>query len=44
MINSDLYISLMKLNEICEVYSGYAIKEFNNILRVNNSCASCNEK
>lgn len=31
MINSDLYISLMKLNEICEVYSGYAIKEFNNI-------------
>ena len=29
--NSDLYISLMKLNEICEVYSGYAIKEFNNI-------------
>ena len=28
--NSDLYISLMKLNEICEVYSGYAIKEFNN--------------
>ena len=28
MINSDLYISLMKLNEICEVYSGYAIKEF----------------
>ena len=30
-LNSDLYISLMKLNEICEVYSGYAIKEFNNI-------------
>ena len=29
--NSDLYTSLMKLNEICEVYSGYAIKEFNNI-------------